>query len=258
MTTAQRWRAALHAEWTKLWTTPGTLGLLLAVVVATVAASAATAGVITCPSGTCGLDPVKLSLTGVGVGQAVVAVLAVLVIGGEYTTGMLRVTLAAMPRRLTVLAAKAAVLTGVVTAAATVAVGGSLLAGRALLPADAAAVLSPDHGATLRAAVGSVLYLVLIGLLGLGTATAARSPAAAVGIVLGLLYVLPIVAQVIQDPDWKRHLQQLGPMSAGLTVQATVKLDSLPLQPWEGLAVVAGWAIASLVVGGLILRRRDA
>jgi ABC-2 type transport system permease protein len=258
MTPAPSWRAALHAEWTKLWTAPGTIGLLLAVVVATVAVSAAASGLVTCPSGTCGFDPVKLSLTGVGVGQAVVAVLAVLVIGGEYPTGMLRVTLAAVPRRLTVLAAKAAVLAGVVTAAATVAVGGSLLAGRVLLPAAAAAAVSPGDGGTVRAAVGSVLYLVLIALLGLGTATAARSPAAAVGIVLGLLYVLPIVTQVIRDPDWKRHLQQLGPMSAGLTVQATVKLDSLPLRPWEGLAVVAGWAVAALVVGGLVLHRRDA
>jgi ABC-2 type transport system permease protein len=190
-----------------------------------------------------------LSLTGVQVGQAVVAILAVLVMGNEYSTGMVRVTLTALPRRTGVLAAKAVIVTGVVTAVATLAVLGSLAAGRLILPA---------HEFALRPAVGSVLYLVLVGLLSLGTATAVRNPAAAIGIILGLLYVFPIVTQVVTDPGWQKHLQQIGPMSAGLAVQATVDVGALPIGPWKGLGVLALWALAALLAGGLLFERRDA
>ncbi len=110
----------------------------------------------------------------------------------------------------------------------------------------------------LRAAAGSVLYLALIALLSLGTATAVRDSATAIGIVLGLLYVFPIIVQVVSDPHWKRHLQQLTPMTAGLSIQATTQLDSLPISPWAGLGVLAGWAAAALLTGGLLLQLRDA
>jgi ABC-2 type transport system permease protein len=248
----------LHAEWTKLRTVPATRWLLLAAVVTTIAVSATAAAVTTCPATVCGTDPTKVSLTGVQLGQAVVAVLAVLVIGDEYSTGMVRVTLAAMPRRIGVLAAKAAVLTGVVTAAATPAVLACLLAGRRLLAGHGFPPPSLDDGPVLRAAAGSILYLALIGLLSLGVATAVRNSAAGIGIVLGLLYLFPIVAQAVTDPHWQRRLQQLGPMTAGLAVQATTGLDRLPVGPWAGLAVLAGWAAAALLTGAVLLRLRDA
>jgi ABC-2 type transport system permease protein len=210
------------------------------------------------------VDPGKLSLTGVEFGQAVVAILAVLAIGTEYTTGMIRTTLAAMPRRPAVLAAKAAVTTGPVLAAAAVAVAGSLLAGRLILPghgftaARGFPLLSLADGPVLRAAAGSVLYLALIALLSLGVATAVREPAVAIGIVLGLLYLFPIVAAVAASPDWQRHLEQIGPMTAGLDIEATTGLRGLPLSPWAGLGVLAAWAAAALLAGGLMLRLRDA
>ena len=92
-----RW---LRAEWTKLRTSPGTAWLLLAVVAVTVAVSAAAAASARCPAVGCGQDPGKISLTGVDLGQAVVAIVAVLAVGGEYSTGMIRTTLAAMPGRV--------------------------------------------------------------------------------------------------------------------------------------------------------------
>jgi len=109
-------KAALHAEWTKLRTVAGTIWLLLATIAVTVALSVAAAAATKCPSGGCAMDPAKLSLTGIQLGQALVAILAVLAISNEYSTGMIRVTLAAMPRRPTVLAAKAAVVSGVALA----------------------------------------------------------------------------------------------------------------------------------------------
>jgi hypothetical protein len=109
-----------------------------AVVVLTAAVGAAVAGSVTCHvAGGCGQDPAKLSLTGVYLGQAVVAILAVFAISGEYGTGMIRLTFAAMHRRVGVLAAKAAVVTGLVLAAGTVAAVGSVLAGQLILPATA-------------------------------------------------------------------------------------------------------------------------
>ncbi|WP_435059876.1 hypothetical protein [Streptomyces sp. bgisy060] len=84
-----------------------------------------------------------------------------------------------------------------------------------------------------------------------------REAATAIGIVLGLLYLFPVVIQVVNDPEWQRHLQQVSPMAAGLAVQATVRLEELPIGPWSGLGVLAGWAAAALLVGGLLLHGRD-
>jgi ABC-2 type transport system permease protein len=257
-------RQALHAEWTKLRTAGGTIWLLVAAIALTAALSAAAAAAARCPAAGCGQDPTKISLTGIDLSQAVIAVLAVLAISGEYSTGMIRITLTAMPRRATVLAAKAAIVTGLVLAAGVIAVLGSLLAGRLILPghgftpAHGYPLLSLGDGPVLRAAVGSVLYLALIALLSLGTATAVRDSAAAIGVVLGLLYVFPIIAGVVTDPHWQRHLQQIGPMTAGLAIQATTGLRSLPISPWAGLGVLAAWAAAALLAGGLLLRLRDA
>jgi ABC-2 type transport system permease protein len=257
-------RLALHAEWTKLRTAPGTIWLLLAVVASTVAVSTAATAAVTCPSGGCAVDPAKVSLTGIQLGQAVVAILAVLAISSEYGTGMIRISLTAMPRRTIVLAAKAAVLTGLVATAATIAVLASLLAGRLILPghgftpAHGYPLLSLGDGPVLRAAAGSVLYLALIALLSLGTATAVRDSATAIGVVLGLLYVFPIITQAFSDPHWRRHLQQIGPMSAGLSIQATTHLGTLPISPWAGLGVLATWSAAALLLAALLLGRRDA
>ncbi|MEU7081981.1 ABC transporter permease subunit [[Kitasatospora] papulosa] len=257
-------RRALHAEWTKLHTA-GEMGRLLLLGVAlTVAVGCGTAKAVKCPDSGCGQDAVKLALTGVTVGQAVIAVFAVLAVSGEHGTGMIRATLMAVPSRITVLAAKATILTTVVLASGTAAVLASLLGGRYILPgngftgAHGYTPLSLADGPTLRAAVGSVLYLVLIALTGLGVATAVRDAASAIGIVLGLLYLFPAVTQVVSDPEWQRHLQQISPMTAGLAIQATVHLHELPIGPWAGLGVLTMWAAGALLIGGLLLYRRDA
>jgi ABC-2 type transport system permease protein len=102
------------------------------------------------------------------------------------------------------------------------------------------------------------LYLTLIALLSLGVATAVRDSAAAIGLVLGLLYLFPIVASLVSDATLSRHLQQIGPLSAGLDVQATIGVKALPLTPWQGLGVVALWTAGALILGALALKSRDA
>jgi ABC-2 type transport system permease protein len=262
-------RDVLHAEWTKLRTVASTYWLLFAAAALTIAVGAAAAAAFGCQPGACApartaADPAKISLTGVYLGQAVVATLAVLAIGGEYATGMIRVTLAAAPSRLTVLSAKAIAVTGCVLGAGVVAVGGSVLAGRLILPgrglsaANGYQLLSLGNGPDLRAAAGSVIYLALIAILALGVTTAVRDAGAAIGVVLGLLYLFPIISAVVPSHALARHLQQLSPMTAGLYIQATVGIQSLPLTPWQGLGVLAAWAAGALILGAVIFLRRDA
>jgi ABC-2 type transport system permease protein len=177
---------------------------------------------------------------------------------------MIRVTLTAMPRRGAVLGAKASVLTALTLTAGAAAALGSVLAGRLILPghgftlAHGFHALSLGDGPVLRATLGSVLYLALIGLLSLGVAVALRDAAVATGVVLGLLYLFPIISHAVTSPGWQRHLDQLSPMTAGLYIQDTAGLRGLPLTPWQGLGVLAVWAAGALLAGGLLLRLRDA
>jgi ABC-2 type transport system permease protein len=255
---------ALHAEWTKLRTVSSTGWLLLTSVVLTVGASALASEVVKCPA-SCTADTIKVSLTGFQLGQAAVAILAVLMISNEYSTGMIRITLTAMPRRSTMLAAKAIVLAGVVLAAGIVGALGSVLAGRVILPSNGFTFTRAHNllawlggGPALRAAGGSVLYLALIALLSFGVATALRESGVAITVVLGLLYVLPILGALILNPVWERRFDRYAPSNAGLAIQATKNLANLPIGPWEGLGVLAAWAAAALLAGGLLLRLRDA
>jgi ABC-2 type transport system permease protein len=255
--------SALRAEWAKLRTLAGTWWLLLAAGALTVGVGSGAASAVTCQTAGCGQDPARIALSGVYLSQALVATSAVLAISGEYSTGMIRTTLTAMPRRMTVLAAKAVVTTGLALTAGAVGVLASMLAGRLILPGHGFTPvhgyppLSLANGPDLRAAAGSVLYLALIALLALGAATAVRDSAVSIGVVLGLLYLFPVIASAV-GPNWSRRLQQIGPMSAGLSVQATIDLRSLPLTPWQGLGVLALWAAGTLLIGGLVLRFRDA
>ncbi len=233
----------VHAEWTKVRTLPGTGWLLLAAAALTAAVGALAANSVTCPAGGCQLDPAKVSLTGVDLGQAIVAIVAVTVVSGEYSTGMIRLTLAATPRRWRVLAAKAAVVsavtltTGAVAVLTSVLAGGLLLGRHGITAAHGYEALSLASGPVLRAAAGS---------------------AVAIGVVLALLFLFPILSNVITSPGWHRHLEQLSPMTAGLYIQATTNLRSLPLTPWQGLGVLAAWAAGAMLVGALLLRFRDA
>jgi ABC-2 type transport system permease protein len=142
-------------------------------------------------------------------------------------------------------------------------VAGAALAGRLILPGHG---FTPAHGyaslisaTDLRAAAGgAVLYLTLIALLSLGLAAAVRDNAAAIGLVLGVLYLFPLAVAVIPNPALDRHLQQIGPLPAGLDAQATTGINALPLTPWQGLGVTALWTAGALLLGALALTLRDA
>ena len=255
--------ATLKAEWSKSRTLRGNGWLLLAVVAGTVSISAA-GGALTHVSGvTPGGDSTKLSLSGVYLGQLAVAALAIMAISEEYATGMIRVTFAATPRRVAVLMAKAANLAAVSVVAGVAAVAGCLAVGRLTLPADG---LDPAHGyalisvgspATVRAAGGTVIYLTLIALLSLGVGTLIRDTAVSIGALVALLYIPPLLAHIVGG-TLGEHIKEIAPTSAGLAIQSTTNLHSLPIQPWAGIGVLTAWAVASLLLAAMTLRVRDA
>jgi ABC-2 type transport system permease protein len=253
---------ALHAEWTKLRTVPGPAWLLAGMVAVTIVVGVGAAVAARCSSSACAIDPAQVSFTGTFPGQAVAAIVGVLAVSSEYSTGMVKLSLIAVPRRLTWLFAKAAVLTGPVLIASALAAAGSALAGWLILPGrgftPANGYASLTTGADLRSVVGTAFYLTLIALLSLGVAAAVRDSAVAIGLVLGLLYLFPIAAAAVSNATASRLLQQIGPLSAGLDVEATIRLQNLPLTPWEGLGVVALWAAGALLLGALALKFRDA
>ena len=257
-------RHVLHAEWTKVRTVAGPGWLLIGAVALMAAVGAIAAHATRCSGRDCQIDPARVSLTGIYLSQAIVAILAVTSFSGEYSTGMMRLTLTAIPRRWHVLSAKAVVTgaatltAGLVAVAASLVVGRLLLNGHGITPAHGYEALSLGTTAVLRAAAGSVLYLVLIALLGLGVAAAVRDSATSIGVVLGLLYLFPIITSFVGDHHWQRHMNQISPMTAGLYITATTNLRSLPLTPWQGLGVLAAWAAGALLAGGVLLRVRDA
>jgi ABC-2 type transport system permease protein len=260
---------ALRAEWTKLRTVQSTGWTLIAVVVMTTAVGALVSWDLTPPNcersdPSCDFDLTKLSLAGVYIGQAAVVVVAVLAVTSEYESGLIRTTLAACPRRTTVLAAKATVVLSAVLLTSVVSVLGSLLVGRELLTrsgftaAEGYRPLSLGDGPTVRAYGGTVLYFGLVALIALGIGFVVRHTGGTVTLVLGLLYIPPILTIAVSDPRWREWIEQVSPMTAGLSIQATLRLDALPISPWRGLGVVALYAAAATIAAALTFRTRDA
>jgi ABC-2 type transport system permease protein len=259
---------ALRGEWTKARTVPSTGWLLVVVVLAMVGLGLAVTGTLRLDE--CGDDPcapvdtVKLSLAGVRLAQLGAAILGVLLVTGEYTTGTITPSLVAVPRRWTVLVSKVAVVVVLVGGAAVVGVAGALLVARGVLPGRGATpaagypATTVLHDLTQRAAVGTVLYLVLVALLGTGIGLLVRDTGAAVTVVLMLLFVAPVVATFISSADWQERIHRFAPMDAGLAIQSTRDLASLDIGPWPGLALLAAYAAVAVVAGGVVLRRRDA
>lgn len=252
----------LHAEWTKLRTLPSTWWLLAATAALTLAVGAAAVSSVTtqvCPNpAACHEDTVKLSLTGVWLGQAACLVLGALAMGAEYGTGTIRTTLTAMPTRSRVLAAKATALAALTAAAGAVGILLSLATARLILPTNGFETPSLTDGPTLRAAAGSVLILMLVALLGLSLATLLRDTAGAITLGLGALYVVPLLADLLHSPTWQDRVQRWAPIPAALSIQATRDLDRLPIGPWPGLGVLAAYAAGLLALGGALFRMRDA
>lgn len=202
------------------------------------------------------IDSTRVSLGGMHLSQVAIGLLGVLVITSEYTTGMIRATLAAMPQRRLMLTAKTAVFTAAAILTGIAASFAAYLTFQALLPAgDAMRTSLPDPG-VLRAVTGAGLYLAVLGLLGLGLGAVLRSSAGAVAALFAGLFVPSILISLLPQ-SWQNTIGPYLPMNAGETV-FTVHHQAHTLQPWTGFGVFCLYAAATLTAGFTLINHRDA
>jgi ABC-type transport system involved in multi-copper enzyme maturation permease subunit len=187
--------------------------------------------------------------------QLVVGVLGVLVVSGEYGTGMIRSSLAAAPKRLPVLWAKAIVLAAIVFVATTVSSFIAYFAVQPILNTQGLGYALTSPG-VLRAVFGVGLYATGIGLLGIGLGWIVRHTAGAIASLFGLVLILPSVSELLPD-TWQPHIVPYLPSNAGSQL-ASANPDPTGLAPWTGFGVFCVWIAVAVVLGMVVLRRRDA
>jgi ABC-2 type transport system permease protein len=190
------------------------------------------------------------------IAQVAAVVLGALTVTSEYGTGMIRATLAATPRRGAVLAAKALVLAGTLFVVGTVTAVVGYLAGNAFLDAAGVGVGLSDDG-VLRSLLGSGLYMAGLGLLAAAVGLLVRHTAAALSIVLAVVFVLGNMAFLLPG-TWGEWTAKLLPGNAGAGIATPVSFHQELLSPWTGFAVFCAEVGVILLVGFLVFRRRDA
>lgn len=252
------------AEWTKIRSVRSTIWSLIIFVVVTVGFTALITWLISAnwsqarPEQRAATvsDPVATILgTGLGFGQLAICVLGVLVISSEYTTGMIRASLLAVPGRAPMLAAKAVVFALIVLVAGEVVAFCSYFLGAAILHSHAPVSLS-DPGVT-RAVVGAGLYLAVLGLFSMAIGTVGRHTAGAVTTTIGVVFVLPIIASFLPG-SWGQHVHGYLPSQAGAMIAQAHEGTNQVLTPWQGFAVFCAETAILLGVAFYLLRRRDA
>lgn len=251
--------AVVHSEFIKLRSVRSTYWTLLAAVVFNVALAVVVAAVI--PGALSEedkrtVDAVRLSLAGLHLSQIAVGVLGVLAISSEYGTGSIRATLSAVPRRRTVLVAKATVFATVALAVGVVSCFAAYVAFEAV-NTDAALQSSISDSGVLRAVTGGGLYLAVLGLLGLGLGGIIRSTAGAIAVLFGMLFVPPILFELLPR-TWQSTVGPYLPMEAGSQIFIAQTRAPEGLGAWTGMAVFSLYALAAVVGSLVLIERRDA
>jgi ABC-2 type transport system permease protein len=255
----------MRAEWTKIRSVRSTVWTLAAFIVVTIGITALltwlTESHWTGPraadrDASILADPVGFIMgAGVGLGQLAICVLGALVITSEYSTGVIRASLLAVPRRIPVLAAKAAVFAVLVLVVTEIVAFCSFFIGSAILHAHVAVSLS-DSGVA-RAVAGAGLYLTVLGLLALSIGTLIRHTAGAISAIIGIVLVLPILSGLLPG-NWGAHINAYLPEQAGTLITHTHEVSGDLLSPWQGFGVLCLWAALLFAAGAFLLQRRDA
>ncbi len=252
-------KGTVRSEWTKFWSVRSTVWSLAVMTVAVIGICVLATTVGTGNPGEHVADPTRRSLTGLFLGQLAIGVLGVMVISAEYGTGSIRSTFAAMPRRPVVLTAKVAVFGLVAIVVGQVLSIAAFFLGQALLPSSVGHATLSQPGVT-RAVFGSGLYIAALGLLALGLGTIIRHTAGAIAAFVGVVLVLPLIVQALPTSIVHAVTRYL-PEAVGLSMLST---DTTPFagtpifNPWAGLALVAGYAVAALALGAWLMVKRDA
>ena len=258
MTIKSTFTGVLSAEWCKLRTVRSTYWTVIAAIAFMLAFAALEA--IFLPGRLSDhdkqtLDAVRVSLGGSHLAQVAFGVLGVLVITSEYTSGMIRATFSAVPRRRRVIASKALVFSATTFVVGTAASFGAYLLFQALLSGDALRSSISDPG-VLRALVGGGLYFAALGLLGLGLGTIIRASSGAIAALFSLLFIPQILVELLPG-TWKTSIGRYLPMQAGAQIFSQRSEPGM-LRPWLGFATFCGYAAIALLVGLILVKRRDA
>jgi ABC-type transport system involved in multi-copper enzyme maturation permease subunit len=245
----------IASEWLKFRSLRSTLLVLATAVVGMVAFGAIIAFNTRNPAG---LDPEDVvasgPLQGYYLGQLLMGALGVLVVSGEYSSGMIRASLAAVPRRLPVLIGKVVVFTVVVGVSMVVASIVAFLVAQAVLSGHRPTFSLAD-GSTLRVVVGTGIYLTLVGLIGSVLAWIVRSTPGALVATLAVVLVVPILFELV-FPSWGSYIAAYLPTGAGQSFSTSLAQPHA-LSPWVGLGVMVAWVVGGLVAAAVVLDRRD-
>jgi ABC-2 type transport system permease protein len=251
----------LRSELTKIRSVRSTWWTLLALVVVCIGLGALITGSIAGhwnqmnPSDRATFDAANTSLVSLDLGQLVIAVLGTLVITSEYSTGMIRTSLTAMPRRGTVFAAKAVVFGLIALVVGEVISFVMFFLGQALLHSTGASVTLSDPGVT-RAVVGGGLFLAMCGLFAFGIGSIIRHSAGAIAASIGILFVLPIIANALPS-SWFDDIQRWLPSAAGASIWSTRTQDHM-FGHWTEFLIFGIYTAVLLIIGGLLFQTRDA
>ena len=248
----------LRSEFTKIRSVRSTYWTLLALVVVTVGIGVlASFGATRNPQGPL-FDATQRSLGGLYFSQLVIGVLGVLVISSEYSTGMMRTTLTTLPRRGLMITAKAVVFAVVAFVTGLITCFASFFLGQAIMSSHhiGASLSQPN---VLRAVLGGALFLTACGLLAFGFGLLIRHTAGAITTVVGLLFVVTILVNLLPS-TWQNHVDKWIPAMAGTQIWSTVPYQGQPAMfaPWTGYAVFCGYAAIVLIVAVALFRKRDA
>jgi ABC-type transport system involved in multi-copper enzyme maturation permease subunit len=251
----------VRSEWTKFWTVRSTRWSLLAATVLTIGFPVLASTIISTHWGSRSLhdrahfNPLDPALIGSQIAQLAIGVLGVLVVSGEYSTGMIRATLTAVPKRLPVLWAKVGVFAVVAFALMLPAVAIAFFASQSILGRHHASY-SWHHPGVARAVVGAALYLVVVAVLTVGIGAIVRSTAGGIATFAAIFFVLPPIMDVL-PASWNGAISPYLPSEAGRAV-IQVTRDSGSLAPWTGFALFALYAAVALFAGAVVLKVRDA
>jgi ABC-type transport system involved in multi-copper enzyme maturation permease subunit len=251
-------RRAVAAEWIKLRTLRSTWYVLAVTVLGLVVLAALSAvGTVvddSAPTDATGIGPLGGALAGIPLAELAVAVLGVLAVSGEYGSGLVRVTLAAIPRRWPVVVAKALVVAGAVFVSSLVAVAVAFATSALVLAVEDVPTSLTAPGA-LRALLAGPVYLAGISALGVAFGWLLRSTAGALAGLFVVLYVLPIIGFIVPD-EVSGAVVRLLPGNAGNAMMQLA--PSGLLSPGAGFALFTTYTVVTLAAGSLVLRRRDA
>lgn len=255
------WTRVLRSEWLKFRSLRSSPLAIVVAVVGMVAlgwifsAADANRWPVMRPQARLRFDPTDVSIRGYVLAQLVIGVLGVLIVSGEYGTGMIRATFSAVPTRMPVLWAKLAIFAVVSFVVGTVSSFAAFLGGQAFLGSQHIETTLSAPG-VFRAVFGVGLYLTVVGMLGVALGWLIRHTAGAIATLFGLLLVLPGIAEALPD-SWAPHIVPYLPSNAGQAL-VTVRPDAAMLAPWTGFTWFCGYVVIALVAAAILLKRRDA